>query len=241
MAVLGRCMQVSQYLRRIWHDDGLARVPVALLFVLIGMLIFVQFRSESALRSARVAASSTDRAALISGLVDANRRLRDEVDSLRAKLAELGQQGGSLVVMVEELNRLKLITGTSEVSGPGITLTLNSPVSATELQDMVNELKNSGAKAIALNGQRLIVSSAIVSTEAGIAVDGILLTRPFVFAVLGDSDTLRVALTRKGGMLAALQAAHPGFQAEIADAEALVIPIYSRKIEFRYAQPMAAQ
>lgn len=241
MAVLGRCMQVSQYLRRIWHDDGLARLPVALLFVLIGMLIFVQFRSESALRSARVAASSTDRAALISGLVDANRRLRDEVDSLRAELAELGQQGGSLVVMVEELNRLKLITGTSEVSGPGITLTLNSPVSATELQDMVNELKNSGAKAIALNGQRLIVSSAIVGTEAGIAVDGILLARPFVFAVLGDSDTLRVALTRKGGMLAALQAAHPGFQAEIADAEALVIPIYSRKIEFRYAQPMAAQ
>lgn len=241
MAVLGRCMQVSQYLRRIWHDDGLARLPVALLFVLIGMLIFVQFRSESALRSARVAASSTDRAALISGLVDANRRLRDEVDSLRAKLAELGQQGGSLVVMVEELNRLKLITGTSEVSGPGIALTLNSPVSATELQDMVNELKNSGAKAIALNGQRLIVSSAIVGTEAGIAVDGTLLTRPFVFAVLGDPDTLRVALTRKGGMLAALQAAHPGFQAEIADAEALVIPIYSRKIEFRYAQPMAAQ
>ncbi len=234
-------MQVSQYLRRISHEGQIARIPVAILFVLIGMLIFAQFRSESALRSARVAASGTDRAVLISGLVDANLKLREEVDSLRAKLAELERQGGSLVVMVEELNRLKLITGTSEVSGPGITLTLSSPVSATELQDMVNELKNSGAKAIALNGQRLIVSSAIVGTEAGIAVDGILLSRPFVFQVLGDPDTLRVALTRKGGMLASLQAAHPGFQAEIADAQTLVIPIYSRKIEFRYAQPVAAQ
>lgn len=234
-------MQVSQYLRRITHDDWFVRIPLAILFVLIGMLIFAQFRSESALRSARVAASSTDRAALISGLVDANLKLREEVDSLRAKLAELEQQGGSLVVMVEELNRLKLITGLSEVSGPGITLTLNSPMSATELQDMVNELKNSGAKAIALNGQRLIVSSAIVGTEAGITVDGTLITRPFVFQVLGDPDTLRVALTRKGGMLTSLQAAHPGFQAEIADAETLVIPIYSRKIEFRHAQPVAAQ
>lgn len=234
-------MQVSQYLRRIWHDDWFVRIPVALLFVLVGLLIFAQLRSESALRSARVAASSTDRAALISGLVDANRKLREEVDSLRAKLAELGQQGGSLVVMVEELNRLKLITGMSEVSGPGITLTLNSPVSATELQDLVNELKNSGAKAIALNGQRLVVSSAIVGTEAGIAVDGVLISRPFVFAVLGDPDTLRVALTRKGGMLASLQAAHPGFEADITDADALVIPIYSRTIEFRYAQPVAGQ
>ncbi len=234
-------MQVSQYLRRIWHDDWFVRIPVALLFVLVGLLIFAQFRSESALRSARVAASSTDRAALISGLVDANRKLREEVDSLRAKLAELGQQGGSLVVMVEELNRLKLITGMSEVSGPGITLTLSSPVSATELQDLINELKNSGAKAIALNGQRLVVSSAIVGTEAGIAVDGVLISRPFVFAVLGDPDTLRVALTRKGGMLASLQAAHPGFQADITDADALVIPIYSRTIEFRYAQPGAGQ
>lgn len=234
-------MQVSQYLHKISHEGRIARIPVAILFVLIGMLIFAQFRSESALRSARVAASGTDRAILISGLVDANLKLREEVDSLRVKLAELERQGGSLVVMVEELNRLKLITGTSEVSGPGITLTLSSPVSATELQDMVNELKNSGAKAIALNGQRLIVSSAIVGTEAGIAVDGILLSRPFVFQVLGDPDTLRVALTRKGGMLASLQAAHPGFQAEITDAQTLVIPIYSRKIEFRYAQPVAAQ
>ncbi|GAB4407066.1 MAG: DUF881 domain-containing protein [Anaerolineales bacterium] len=234
-------MQVSQYLRRIAHDPWVVRIPLAVLFVLIGMLIFAQFRSESALRAARVAASGTDRAALISGLVDANLKLREEVDSLQAKLAELEQQGGSLVVMVEELNRLKLITGLSEVSGPGITLTLNSPVSATELQDMVNELKNSGAKAIALNGQRLIVSSAIVGTEAGIAVDGTLITRPFVFQVLGDPDTLRVALTRKGGMLASLQAAHPGFQADITDAQTLVMPIYARKIEFRYAQPLAAQ
>ncbi|MDH7487905.1 MAG: DUF881 domain-containing protein [Anaerolineae bacterium] len=234
-------MQVSQYLRRIAHDHWVARILLAALFVLIGMLIFAQFRSESALRAARVAASGTDRAALISGLVDANLKLREEVDSLQAKLAELEQQGGSLVVMVEELNRLKLITGLSEVSGPGITLTLNSPVSATELQDMVNELKNSGAKAIALNGQRLIVSSAIVGTEAGIAVDGTLITRPFVFQVLGDPDTLRVALTRKGGMLASLQAAHPGFQADITVAPSVVIPIYARKIEFRYAQPVAVQ
>lgn len=234
-------MQVSQYLRRISHDNWLVHIPLAILFVLVGMLIFAQFRSESALRSARVAASGTDRAVLISGLVDANLKLREEVDSLRAKMAELEQQGGSLVVMVEELNRLKLITGLSEVSGPGITLTLNSPVSATELQDMVNELKNSGAKAIALNGQRLVVSSAIVGTEAGISVDGTVLSRPFVFQVLGDPDTLRVALTRKGGMLASLQAAHPGFQAEIADAQTLAIPMYARRIEFRYAQPVTAQ
>lgn len=234
-------MQVSRYLRRIIHDDGVVRVPLAILFTLIGILIFAQFRSESALRSARVAASGTDRTALISSLVDANLKLREEAASLQAKLAELEQRGGSLVVMVEELNRLKLITGMSEVSGPGVTLTLNSPVSATELQDMVNELKNSGAKAIALNGQRLVVSSAIVGTDAGIAVDGMLLTRPFVFQVLGDPDTLRVALTRKGGMLASLQAAHPGFQADIADAETLVIPICSWKIEFRYARPVAAQ
>jgi uncharacterized protein YlxW (UPF0749 family) len=234
-------MQVSQYLRRISHDRWLAHIPLAILFVLVGMLIFAQFRSESALRSARVAASGTDRAVLISGLVDANLKLREEVDSLRAKLAELEQQGGSFIVMVEELNRLKLITGLSEVSGPGITLTLNSPVSATELQDMINELKNSGAKAIALNGQRLVVSSAIVGTEAGISVDGTLLSRPFVFQVLGDPDTLRVALTRKGGMLASLQAAHPGFQAEIVDAQSLAIPMYARKVEFRYAQPVTTQ
>jgi uncharacterized protein YlxW (UPF0749 family) len=214
---------------------------VAALFAVVGILIFAQFRSEGALRSVRVAGSSTDRAALISGLVDANLKLREEAESLQKKLAELEYQGGSLLVMVEELNRLRLVNGLSEVSGPGITLVLDTPMSATELQDMVNELRNSGAAGLSLNGQRLIAQSAIVSTEAGIAVDGVRITRPFVFDVLGDAGTLRASVMRKGGLLSSLQAAHPGFLAEVTETDKMTIPIYSRKIEWQHAQAASAK
>jgi len=222
-------------------EDACVRVLVAAIFAVIGILIFAQFRSEGALRSARVAGSGTDRAALISGLVDANLELREEAESLQAQLLELEEQGGSLVSMVEELNRLRLVNGLSEVSGQGVMLVLDSPMSATELQDMVNELKNSGAAAISLNGQRLIAQSSIVSTEAGLTVGGSGITRPFVFHALGDPGTLHAAVTRKGGLLASLQAAHPGFEAQLDDLDEVVIPIYSRQIQWTYAQPASSK
>lgn len=217
------------------------QVLMAVIFAVIGILIFAQFRSEGALRSARIAGSGTDRAALISGLVDANLALREEAESLRAQLAELERQGGSLVVMVEELNRLRLVNGLSEVSGEGVMLVLDSPMSATELQDMVNELKNSGTAAISLNGHRLIAHSSIVSTEAGLTVDGSGITRPFVFHILGDPGTLHAAVTRKGGLLASLQAAHSGFEAQLDDLDDVVVPIYSRQIQWTYAQPASSK
>lgn len=233
--VLEPSMRISQSPNDLALDRIHVRVLVAALFAVIGILIFAQFRSEGA-RSVRVAGSGTDRAALISGLVDANLKLQEEAEALQAKLSELQRQGGSLVVMVEELNRLRLVNGLSEVSGAGITLVLDSPMSATELQDMVNELRNSGAAAISLNDHRLIAQCAIVSTEAGIAVDGAQITRPFVFRILGDPSTLRAAVMRKGGALSSLQAAHTGFLADLYEEDELTIPIYSRKIEWRYAQ-----
>jgi uncharacterized protein YlxW (UPF0749 family) len=229
-------MRVLQTPHRLSFERIHYKVLVAALFALIGVLIFAQFRSEGALRSVRVAASGTDRAALISGLVDANLKLREEAEDLQTKLSELDRQGGSLVVMVGELNRLRLVNGLSEVSGAGIMLILDSPMSATELQDVVNEVKNSGAGAISLNSQRLIAQSAIISTDAGITVDGTWITRPFIFQILGDPSTLRAALMRKGGLLASLEAAHPGFQAQLDELDDLTIPIYSSKIEWRYAQ-----
>ncbi len=209
---------------------------LAALFALVGLLIFAQFRSDYTLRSARVGASTSDRASLITGLVDANLKLRDEVNALQAKLADANQQGDSLPALVAELNRLKLVNGLLEVTGPGVVITLDGPMSAIELQDLVNELKNAGAEAIALNGQRLIVRSVIISTDAGVSVDSTPISRPFVFQALGDPDTLLAAMTRKGGLLVSLQAARPSLQAQVDEVAELTIPIFSRELGFTYAQ-----
>ncbi len=231
-------MQASQANRAtIWQVSS--RVLLAALFALIGLLIFAQFRSESSIRSARVGSSTADRAVLITGLVDANLRLRDEMSGLQAKLADLNQQGDSLPVLVDELNQLKLVNGLLEVTGPGVIIVLDGPMSAVELQDLVNELKNAGAEAIALNDQRLIVRSVIISTDAGITVDATPISRPFVWQALGDADTILTAMTRKGGLLASLQAAHPSMQAQADEVAELTIPVFSRKLGFTYAQVAA--
>jgi uncharacterized protein YlxW (UPF0749 family) len=209
---------------------------MAALFALVGLLIFAQFRSESTLRSTSVGTSTSDRAGLIAGLVDANLRLRDEVSALQAKLADLGQQGDSLPTLVHELNQLKLVNGLLEVTGPGVVIVLDGALSAVELQDLVNELKNAGAEAIALNGHRLIARSVIISTGAGISIDATPISRPFVLQALGDADTILTAMTRKGGLLVSLQAAHSALQAQADEMEELTIPIFSRELGFTHAQ-----
>jgi uncharacterized protein YlxW (UPF0749 family) len=213
-----------------------SQVALAALFAVVGLLIFAQIRSARSLQVARQESSTTDRAALMSGLVDSNLELQEEVRALQSQLDDLQLQGGSLTVMVDELNRLKLVNGGLEVTGPGITVTLSGALSATELQDFANELRNAGAQAISLNGRRLIVRSAVVSTGTDIMVDGVVISRPYIFMAFGDAETMRVAITRRGGMLTSLQVAHPGFEAEVNETSKLTIPIYSRKLEFKYAQ-----
>lgn len=231
-------MQASQANRTtVWQVSS--QVLLAVLFALVGLLIFAQFRSEGTLRSATVGTSTSDRAGLIAGLVDANLRLRDEVSALQTKLADLGQQGDSLPALVDELNQLKLVNGLLEVTGPGVVVVLDGPLSAVELQDLVNELKNAGAEAIALNGQRLIARSVIISTDTGISVDATPISRPFVLQALGDANTILTAVTRKGGLLVSLQAAHPALQAQADEVAELTIPVFSRELGFTHARVAA--
>lgn len=209
----------------------------AFCFVL-GLLLVVQYRSQQVIRARLESMSSADQAMIISNLVAANAQLRDEIASLEAQVRTYEMTSGRapLEELVDELNRMKIINGLVEVSGPGVEVHIGDNISALDLQDMVNELRNAGAEAIAINEQRVTVFTVIASDgEDGLTVNGTSLERPLVLQAIGDPQTMQTALLRAGGLIAVFEHRYTGLTVTVQQRNKLVLPIYGRPLSFKYA------
>jgi uncharacterized protein YlxW (UPF0749 family) len=217
-----------------------SQLSITLVAVLLGVLVMAQFATQEHMNQKRTSASGVDGALLISSLVEGNTRLRQEVAELDAQMGTYrsATNQSKLEVMEEELNRLEVFNGAVQVYGPGMQVTLDGPVTVLDLQDMLNELRNAGAEALAINGQRLVVSSIIQPMADGrIVIDGVEARRPYVFIAIGDPATLETALLRPGGLLAVFTNSRQGLLVNVQRRDHLTMPVHTTKSAFQYAVP----
>lgn len=215
----------------------ISQVTLTFIFLLLGLLVMAQFHTYGLGNKARASVSSADQSIILSSLVEANASLRTEIDSLEAQMNRYQSlnSSGLLETLVEELNRLKIVNGLIQVSGPGITVRVAGPLSVLNAQDLVNELRNAGAEAMALNGERLILWSSLAADDEGwLTVDGKRIASPYVFQAIGDGETLETALIRSGGLAATLEHSYEGLQIKIQRHDKLVLPVHRRPPELRY-------
>lgn len=218
---------------------AIPRLGLTLLLFVAGTLIVAQIRAQRHLRV--VSHDRDEQAILLSELVDANRRLREEIESLEAEVAaqQSTARGAALEEVVSELNRVRVLNGLVEVSGPGVELVIDGPLSPLDLQDLVNEFRNAGAEALALNGHRIVVSSVFVAGERGmVLLDGQEIRRPYRLQAIGDPDVMETALLRPGGLVSMLQRAYPNLVVSSAPRSRLVLSVYRRPLQVQYAQPI---
>jgi uncharacterized protein YlxW (UPF0749 family) len=180
--------------------------------LLLGVALVMQFRAQRQAHQG-VPVSASDQATYISQLYENNTELRQQVDQLSRELADYEQDttGGksNLDTLVRDLQNLRVANGEVEVAGPGVTVLVEGSLTVFELQDLVNELRNASAEAVAVNGVRIVARSAIVADEEGrITVDRQPLARPYRLEAIGNPDTLLPALERKGGLIALLEASN---------------------------------
>ncbi len=216
-----------------------SQITVTLICLLLGIALVVQFRTQGNIVKSILVDSSTEQATILNGLVESNAALRKEIYTLEQQLAQYqgGSAEGNIQTLAGDLNQIKVVNGLIEVSGPGVELTLGGPLAPEELQDVINELRNAGAEAIVLNGQRVVVNSVVTLSQSGASLGDVPLTAPYRFTAIGDPDTLAKAVDRKGGLVPALLANHPGLQMDMQKRDKLVAPIYQQKMEFQYAKP----
>lgn len=139
---------------------------------------------------------------------------------------------------------LQTIAGATAVSGEGIRITLDdgpadddsdsdprekqdseNRVQDRDMQTIVNALWAAGARAIAINGQRLTSLSSIRSAGGAILVDYKPLTQPYRVEALGNSDSLqsRFAASTGGSYLQGLKSNY-GIDFQIAGEPDMKLP-----------------
>ncbi|AWK12843.1 DUF881 domain-containing protein [Streptomyces spongiicola] len=183
--------------------------------------------------------------------------LEQNVDRLREEVGErqrraLQHQGGDLGSLVA------LLSGATEVTGRGIKLVVDDAkgseadgggpresggfsdtgrVRDRDMQRVVNGLWESGAEAVAINGQRLTALSAIRAAGDAILVDNKPLVPPYTVLAVGDGQKLSTAFqdSADGQYLHALRE-NFGIRSRISAQEQVRLPAAPSLI-VRTAQP----
>jgi uncharacterized protein YlxW (UPF0749 family) len=218
-----------------------AQLLLTIICFILGLLLVAQFRTQRMASGSILSASSADQLIIISSLVENNAHLREEMEALEGQLDEYQRATGRAVLeaLVEELNKVRIINGLVEVSGAGVEVSLDGPIGVLDVQDLINELRNAGAEALTVNGERLTLYSVIASPEDGVmTINGTQLSRPYVLQAIGQPGTMETALLRSGGLLATLERNYEGLAVSVIKRERMVLPVYKGAIEFVYASPV---
>ena len=205
---------------------------------LLGVLIVAQLRSTS--RAASVKLAADDQARVLTTLVDSNSGLRDEIASIEGQLARLNPADSAErnAALALELDRLLVVSGRAAVSGPGVRVDISGQVNPLDMQDLINELRNAGAEAIAINDRRVVVRSVVARDGNNLALGGEILTVPYVLKAIGQPDTMDKALLRRGGLVALLEYAYPGLTITVTKVDSLSLPAYAGAEQFKFSQPV---
>jgi uncharacterized protein YlxW (UPF0749 family) len=207
------------------------------LCLVLGLALVVQLRSQ---RNVRQVLQSEDWDYAVFDLIDNNARLRDEIEDLEAQLAQLRLTGSGTAVLqslVDEANHLRIANGLVEVSGPGIEVESSGPITVLDLQDLINELRNAGAEALALNGRRLVAWSALSTDGVQMTVDSQPIAPPYRLEAIGDSVSLQTALLRPGGLVDLLGQLEQRIAITVRIRDKVTLPVYEQPVILVYAQP----
>lgn len=117
-----------------------------------------------------------------------------------------------------------ILSGRLPAEGPGVRISLQDPgrsVRPATMLNMLEELRNAGAEAIQLQDQRVTASSAFTGGPGAVQLDGVTLSPPYVWLVIGDSDTISTAVQIPGGALAYVR--NDGGSGDVAKVQHVVI------------------
>lgn len=140
-----------------------------------------------------------------------------------------------------ELAKIEQYAGLVPLSGPGVEMSVESlsghagPVTDEDLLKAVNELRDAGAEAIAINDQRILATSEIRLAGNHINVNATPLSAPYLIAAIGNAAALKSRLEIKDGLVEYLKGS--GVSVKVKEKDTITIPAFSGTVKFEYAKP----
>ena len=107
------------------------------------------------------------------------------------------------------------------------------------IEDLVNELRNAGAEAIAIEDVRVVPGTVIGGLPGALSVDDTALDDPMTIRAIGTPETLTGSLARAGGIIAQLAATAPDATIDVKEVDRMILPATVRNLVPSHGRPRA--
>lgn len=218
-----------------------SRAALAAIALLIGFLLAVQATRDPGL-SRLAAESPEDLTRILADLSDEADELTRQVAALRVRLSRYRSSARTDELAVrdarETLADLQVLAGVVPVQGPGVSITVDDPGGQVEwdaMLDLIQELRDAGAEAIAVGDVRVVASTWFGPSDEGVAVAGDEVSAPYEITAIGPAEELAVAMNLPGGPLTVIDA-RPDVEIRVRTEDGLVLPAAAEPPAFEHAR-----
>lgn len=229
-------------------------ISIVVACFLLAMIIFMQFKmvnqtEQTDLTSMREADLRTELSNWKNKYDETKQKYDETMTILTTYKQENSNDSKTKEKLEEELKNLELALGKTDVKGEGVVINLRektkeelsdedivSSIAAEDLYCIVNYLKDAGAEAISINGERVVNTTDIIDiTEKLIKVNSkYLRDNVYVIKAIGNSSYLENSIFGKGGY--AEQLMITGIKATIKKENKVEISKYEGNFETKYIE-----
>ena len=169
---------------------------------------------------------------------ETNDKLQENNSKINEYLDKIESNEEASEILDEELKKSQLILGTTDVVGEGVVITLTDtedhPIKASDLIDLLNELRYAGAEAISINGIRVINMTDIADIDTYIIMKpSQRIFSPYVVKAIGNQTYLTSSLCQKNSCFVH-KYNNRGKSVKLEKQRNIKIPKYSGNIEIKY-------
>lgn len=204
-------------------------IATAVIALFLGVLVVTQVRAQDVYSRSLQLETPSSLTTLIAGLAERNSALRAEIFDLRLRTEsareEVSSGSGSLTEAQRQLRQLQVFAARTAVKGPGVSVGIEGTFDDKALLDLVNELRNAGAEAVAVNGTRIGPHSWFGMTQdRSLTVDGTAVRGPWIVRAIGAPEVMYVAMTRTGGIIGQFELIYRGTRFVVSRETAIDLP-----------------
>jgi uncharacterized protein YlxW (UPF0749 family) len=204
-------------------------IAVSIVALFLGLLAVTQVRTQDVYTRSLELETPASLTTLIANLAERNNGLREEIFDLRLRTAAARDNAtngqGSLAEAEHQLSQLEVFAARTAVKGQGISVKIDGAFDEKALSDLVNELRNAGAEAVAVNTVRVGPRSWFgITADRSLTVDATPIKGPWTVAAVGSPEVMYVAMTRTGGIVGQFELIYRSTRFTVTKETALDLP-----------------
>lgn len=238
----------------------MSKYAIALTCMLLSIVVTVQAKSVMQQKEVSTNSSIARAESLQISLLEEQQKTSDLYEQIEIYRNELEvytkaatEAGGYSQILSEQLSQAQIIAGLTDVQGQGVTVTMkdsetvnvsgldenNFIIHDEDILRVINVLRDAGAEAISLNGERIIATSEISCSGTTVSVNNTRYSSPYVIKAIGSAVDMSGALTMRQGVVDIL--GQWGIEISVKQESNIVIEAYDGIISNKYITSITSE